>query len=209
MPTILPSAPITAGQDFGSAIAGWARDYEQESLQQKAADQRRAQQLADEATARTNQLSDTASARAYQQELLTEEQQNRIKEQHDSFDYQNYKSGVQALINEGYLSPTDATVTDKVSAAFAAAQKDGLTDRYKALLTTPDENGAPLPMSATQPRSMPPNRNSPIFRRTLPSPVQPTTRTPRTTPTVSRLKFTPSNRNTSSFQMRRACPRMM
>lgn len=144
-------------QVFQQGAAGYVQQQQQQRL--------RAQQLADEATARQNQLSDVQSARDYKDQT---DATARAYDRTD-FDYrqaaneratQMHEKGelkiavTQALVNNGYLSPDKIDDPASVAAAWSAASHDGLIAKYSDLVNhgylTIDKIGDPQAVADAQ-----------------------------------------------------------
>lgn len=151
----LPQTPNTGLAQFGSALSSGAHDY----MENQFANQRLAQQ-------QQNQFMLEQYGQQNRIQLAGVDAQNRL--QQGSADTQNRiqlmnatnaadirKGAIELLVTHGYLtSIDDANDPVKFHQALLASQRDGLYQRYQALMSTPDPaTGKPLlsPSEMTDP----------------------------------------------------------
>ena len=138
----LPTQPQpTWGQDLGAVFQEAGQGYAREQDKLKS----RAQQLEDERRRRQEMLSDTQSARDYEDSRIEKEHefertdfdykqaaQEKISQLHQSGELQRIITTT--LVNSGYLSPDDVGNKDAIRTAYLAAQRDGLIQKYTDLV---------------------------------------------------------------------------
>jgi hypothetical protein len=160
----LPTQPSSnAGADLAQVLSGAADDY----VSRQDAQKRRQQQLDDEARRRQEQLSDVASARDFETgrdatsrafEMTEFDRHEAVAEKartmHAKGDLRD--AVVQMLITSRppYLSPDQADNQAAIQAAWDAAKRDGMLDKYSDLIhhgyLKIDDIGDPKAVEAAQ-----------------------------------------------------------
>lgn len=117
----MQAGPLTL---LGDAIAQAGRDYMHIKLTNDERDQQREEQLADRATMRSQQLTDVADARQYEQQQYRDRQKQGI---------------ITQLVVDGYLKPDDAADPEAIQAALERGGKEYVStvrelEGYKAAL---------------------------------------------------------------------------
>lgn len=111
-----------------------SRDYMNISLANRADERNRARQLEDRAAA------EAGEERRFQRGVMTAREERKLA-QDEAFQ----AAVIQALVNEGFLQPSDAGNPDAVAQAYTRASESGLIKRYEQLITAgllkPDEVG--------------------------------------------------------------------
>lgn len=156
MPFIeLPQTPNTGLAQFGQALSSGAHDYMESRLADQRIAQQQQNQLALEAAAQKNrlQLADVDTTNRIAGGIADTNNRIQIMNATNAADIR--KGAIELLVTHGYLtSIDDANDPDKFRDALLASQRDGLYQRYQALLSTPDPaTGKPLlsPSEMTDP----------------------------------------------------------
>lgn len=109
---------------LGEVLMQGSRDYMNISLANQADERNRARQLEDRASA------EAGEEQRFQRGVMTQREERRLAKD------EAFQAGViQALVNEGYLKPSDAGNPDAVAAAYTRASEAGLIKRYETLVT--------------------------------------------------------------------------
>ncbi len=114
---------------LGEAISRGAGDYANRKLA-----------LEDEARRRQNQLTDVASARAYEDQVYGRRRADTLADQTTA----RQQDAAMILVHEGLLAPGDIGDAQKIAAAYEVARQRGLDKLYVDLTTTPGPDGKPI-----------------------------------------------------------------
>lgn len=136
----LPGVPETGYQGLASALLGGSTDYARLKIQKDEQDQRRTEQLADEARRRQQQLDDVSGSRAYETKRAADERTAHVQ---DVEAEKLYAAKVE-LIRLGYLSPDQIDDRAAVGVALKKFHDDGLLTRYKGAFESGDLTYADL-----------------------------------------------------------------
>lgn len=124
-----PQPRITGPEVLGAAISNASERY---------ANTRRQDDLL--ARARSNQLADVASERAYEQERYQRARTDQLTDEQR----RQMRAIASALVNERLLSPEQMDDPVAVGAAYQEAVRRGLDKVYQELTSTPGTDGKPL-----------------------------------------------------------------
>lgn len=128
-----PPPQITGPSALGGALLGISDRYAQTTRQDQLLEQQRKHQ--DELL---------LGERAYQDRRDLTQRQGRLEDDQTLLRQRATEAGIQVLINEGLLDPTQRDSREAVAAAYQTAKQNGLEKMYSDLLTVPGPGGKPL-----------------------------------------------------------------